>query len=275
MLVASFVAAAAYAIFGTIHEYAAGPALVWISGQTHIRVTAPGTVREIGVKPGEHVEAGRLLVSLASAVEQADVSRIDRELEAQLAPSRGQPDPAAPAAIAALRAQRDLAAARLEQLSIRAPHAGVVGAIRITPGQLLQAGEWAITLVSDDHQCSVQAMLPAQYRPRLRRGMAMRFAATGYGHAYQELAIASVGAQAIGPSEVKRFLGQDLEDALSVNGPVVVVEAAPCAPSFEVDGQAFDYFHGMTGVAEVRLQTQRLVVALVPGLQAVFGNSND
>jgi len=43
MLVASFVAAAAYGIFGTLHEYAAGPALVWFSGRTHVTTTAPGT----------------------------------------------------------------------------------------------------------------------------------------------------------------------------------------------------------------------------------------
>jgi biotin carboxyl carrier protein len=276
VLVASFVAAVLYCTFGTIHEYAIGPAVVWISGRSYVTAIVPGTVSRIEVKPGERVEAGRLLVTFVSTVEVADLRRIDQEFEIQLVRSLRDPaDQAARAAIAALRTQRDVAAARLEQHSIRAPQAGIVGDIRIRPGQLLQPGEIVLTLVGDEGRCSVQAVLPAQYRPQLRPGMSLRFEVSGYSYAYQELTITSVGAQIIGPNEVKRFLGQEIEDTMQVEGPVVVVEASPCAPTFVVDDQAFEFYHGMSGVAEARVRTQRILVSLMPALRVFFGSTDD
>jgi membrane fusion protein (multidrug efflux system) len=276
VVVAAFAAALLYCTFGTIHEYATGPAVVWISGRVYVTATVAGTVNKIEVKPGERVEAGRLLVSLASAVELADLTRIDQAFEVQLARSLRDPsDQAARTAIAGLRTEREVAAARLEQLSIRAPRPGIVGDIRIRRGQLLQAGEIALTLASDDRQCTVQAIMPAQYRPQLRPSMSMRFEVTGYSYAYQELTISSVGAQAIGPGEVKRFLGQEMEDTLSVTGPVVLVEASPCSPTFTVDGRNFEFYHGMTGIAEARVRTESILVALVPALRVLLGDSHD
>jgi membrane fusion protein (multidrug efflux system) len=276
VLVVAFVVAVLYCTFGTLHEYATGPAVVWISGRSYVTATVPGTVSKIEVKPGERVEAGRLLVTFASAVELADLRRIDQEFEIQLVRSLRDPsDQAARAAIAGLRTERDVAAARLEQHSIRAPQAGLVGDIRIRPGQLLQAGEIVLTLVADDGRCSVQAVLPAQYRPQLRPGMSLRFEVAGYSYAYQELTITSVSAQIIGPNEVRRFLGQEIEDTMKVEGPVVLVEAAPCAATFMVDGQSFDFYHGMSGVAEARVRTQSILVALVPALRIFFRTADD
>jgi membrane fusion protein (multidrug efflux system) len=276
VLVAALVVGVLYCTFGTLHEYATGPAVVWISGRSYVTATVPGTVSKIEVRPGERVEAGRLLVTFASTVELADLRRIDQEFETQLAKSLRDPsDQAARTATAALRTARDVAVARLEQHSIRAPQAGLVGDIRIRPGQLLQAGEIVLTLVGDDGQCSVQAVLPAQYRPQLRPGMSLRFEVAGYSYAYQELKITSVSAQIIGPNEVRRFLGQEIEDTMKVEGPVVLVEAAPCPATFVVDGQTLDFYHGMSGVAEARVRTQRILIALVPALRVVFGNADD
>jgi membrane fusion protein (multidrug efflux system) len=118
-------------------------------------------------------------------------------------------------------------------------------------------------------------MLPAQYRPQLRPGMSMRFEVTGYRYAYQEMAIRSVSAQIIGPDEVKRYLGQKIGDTVTVTGPVVLVEATPASPTFTVDGHTFDFYHGMSGVAEARVRTESILVALVPGLRVVLKRLRD
>lgn len=267
LLVATFITAVLYCALGTIHEYATGPGVVWISGHTRITAKVSGTASRIEIKPGEHVEAGRLLVSFASAVEQAELTRIDRELELQADRNA--------ASVTALQAQRDVMVARLDQLAVRAPHAGIIGDVRVRPGQLVQAGELVLTLLGDEHRCSVQAVLPAQYRPQLRRGMPLRFEVSGYSYAYQDLTITSIGAQIIGPSEVKRFLGPDLEDTLRLEGPMVLVEASPCATSFTADGQSFEFYHGMSGLAEARIRTRPILVSLVPALQVFFGNPHD
>lgn len=271
LLAACFVTTLVYFVFGTIHEYASGPAVVWISGRVEVTATVTGSVSSIEVEPGQKVEAGQVLVRFTSPVELADVQRIDREFEMQLAKSLLDPsDQTARATLTALRTQREVAAARLDQFSVRAPYAGVIGDVRIRAGQLIEAGHIVLTLLREDHHCSVLVMLPAHYKPQLRPGLSMRFEVSGYRYAYQELRITSVSAQIIGPDEVKRYLGQEIGDTLTVQGPVVLVEAEPSSPYFVVDGQSFNFYHGMNGTAEARVRTERILVSLIPGLRVFF-----
>jgi membrane fusion protein (multidrug efflux system) len=163
-----------------------------------------------------------------------------------------------------------VAAARLEQLTVRAPEAGVIGDVRIRTGQLIAAGDAVLTLARPDQRCSVVAMLPAQYRPQLRAGLPLRFEVAGYRYAYQEMTITAVGTQIIGPNELQRYLGQELRDTVTVSGPLVLVEATPPSPTFTVDGQSFEYFHGMSGTADARVRTESILLSLVPGLRTLF-----
>lgn len=271
LLVAVFVAALAYGAVGRLHEYASGPAVVWVAGRVHVTAPTSGTVHELDVRPGQRVEAGQLLARFYAAPELAELERVRHEFELHLVKTLRDPsDREARQALIALRAQKDLATARLEQLSIRAPEAGAVGDVRIRPGQRLSAGDIVVTLLGDERHCSIVAMLPAHYRPQLTPGMSLRFEVTGYRYAYQEMTIASVGTQIIGPTEVKRYLGQEIDDTLKLEGPVVLVEATPASPTFEVDGQKFDFYHGMNGVAEARVRTESILVSVWPGLRVVL-----
>jgi membrane fusion protein (multidrug efflux system) len=153
---------------------------------------------------------------------------------------------------------------------VRAPRAGVIGDISIRPGQLLEAGDIVLTIAGDDTRVSVLALMPGHYRPQLRPGMSLRFEVTGYRYAYQELVVESVGAQLIGPAEVQRFLGPEIADTVSVEGPVVLVEARVASPSFEVDRTRLDFHHGMSGRAEARVRSEPALFALIPGLRAIF-----
>jgi membrane fusion protein (multidrug efflux system) len=271
LLAAALAFAAAYLGVGTIHEYATGPAVVWMADALHVTATAGGTVSEIEVMSGQSVEAGDLLVRFSSPLEQAELSRVDREFELQLAAALRDPaNQTARAAVAELRTQRDVAAARLELRSIRAPRAGRVGDVRIRPGQLIDTGQIVLTLQGPPGNCSVVAMISAQYGPQVRPGSAMRFEVTGYRYAYQDLTVTSVGTQVIGPREVQRYLGEEIGDTVSLTGPLVLVEAAPRSCRFDVDGQSFEMHHGMSGSAQLRVRSERAIVALVPGLRAVL-----
>jgi membrane fusion protein (multidrug efflux system) len=276
MILAAFAAVAVYCTVGTLHEYASGPAVVWLHGRVEVTAPVAGTVSAIEVKPGQKVEAGQVLVRFSSPLELAELQRVDHEFDLQLAKSLRDPsDQAARAALTALRTQRDVAAARLEQLSIRAPRAGAIGDVRIRPGQLIEAGSIVLTLLGEDQRCSVMTMLPAQYRPQLHPGLTLRFEVKGYQYAYQEMVITSVGTQIIGPNEVKRYLGQEIGDTLAVEGPVVLVEATPTSPTFTVDNQTFEFYHGMNGVAEARVRTESILLSIVPGLRVFFGRHHD
>lgn len=270
LLVGVFFIGVAYGFFGSIYEYASGSAVVWVTGRHNITATIAGTVSSIEAHPGQHVEAGALLARFHAAPEIAELARIEREFDLQLVKTLRDPsDQVARQTLTALRTQKDLAASRLEQLSVRASQAGVISDIRIRVGQLLAAGDTVVTLVGEDTRYSIMAMLPAQYRPQLYPGMSMRFEVTGYSYAYQEMTITAVGDQIIGPSELKRYLGQEIDDTVKIEGPVVLVEATPSTSTFEVDGQRFNFHHGMNGVAEARVRSESLLVALVPALRVL------
>jgi membrane fusion protein (multidrug efflux system) len=271
VLVTAFTTGLAYCVFGTMYEYATGPAVVWVTGRTELTSPVSSTVSSIEVRPGQGVEAGAVLVRFHAAREEAELDRIRREFDLELVKTLRDPsDQEARRKLTSLRAQIELAAARLEELSLRAPRAGVVGDVRIRPGQLIEAGYIVVSLIDEDPRCSIVAMLPAQYRPQLRPGMTLRFEVTGYRYAYQELVIESVAAQIIGPAEVKRYLGQEIADTVAVEGPVVLVEARLSSPTFHVDDRSFEFFHGMNGVAEARVRKERILVAMVPSLRVLW-----
>jgi multidrug resistance efflux pump len=175
-LLLAAVAGVAYLIIGTLHEYAAGPAVVWTDTQKQVTATVGGSVSAIDVTPGQAVEKGDVLVRLGSLVERADVDRLNHDFEFQLGKLLRDPaDAQARALLSQTTTQREVSLARLDLLTIRAPDAGLVGDIRIRPGELLEPGHVAMSLLTRDRECVVRVMLPAQYKPQLHPGISMRF----------------------------------------------------------------------------------------------------
>jgi membrane fusion protein (multidrug efflux system) len=97
--------------------------------------------------------------------------------------------------------------------------------------------------------------------------MAMRLELTGYRYAYQNLVLDSVAEEVIGPAEARRYLGNQVADALPIDGPVTVVRAQLPGSSFTVDGETFFYHDGMPATAEVRLRSESILLTLVPALR--------
>jgi membrane fusion protein (multidrug efflux system) len=270
LLVAACVSALAYGIFGSVNEYAAGPAVVWMGGRMEITSPVAGTVRSVEVTPGQAVTKGAVLVRLNDANERAEVERAEHEFELQLV--KVLRDPAAESARAALtglRAERELAQAHLDALTIRAARSGTVADVRLRAGQRIGVGDALLSLVAPDDTCSVIAMLPGQSRPQLATGTKLRFEVAGYAYAYQSLAIESIGDQALGPAEVRRYLGADVADAINVQGPVVLVRAHPTSPFFVSNGVSYPFYHGMVGRVEARVRSESILVLLIPGLRAI------
>ena len=132
-----------------------------------------------------------------------------------------------------------------------------------------------LTLVSAADVRSVVAIFPGQYRPFLTQGSPVRLELTGFRYAYQRLTITAVSNEVIGPHEVRRFLGQDVADAVTLQGSQVIVQAHVPARTFHAAGRWHNYHDGMHGTAEVRVRSERMVLALVPGLKAVFGGKHE
>ncbi len=272
VLVAAFVAAALILTFVSIDEYASGPSVVWVEHRVDLTATLATTVRTVNVRAGERVARGTVLAQFHATREAAELSQVESALELALARTLRYPgDREARAAVATLTTERDLARSRLAELTIRAPQDGVVGDVRIREGQRLAPGDVVVTLWDDRAERTLITMLPGHAQPRLRPGMPLRFEVTGYKYSYQELVIASVGSQVVGPAVVRRYLGPELADTVPLDGSFVLIEAKMPDEQFTVDGVEYDLRDGMAGVGEARVRSQRLIFALVPGLRALAG----
>jgi multidrug resistance efflux pump len=269
LLVSVFVVAVSYALLGTMDEYATGIAIVQIDGRTSLTARVPGIVESVDAQPGQRVNEGDVLVRFHGDV--AELERLDHEFELQLIKMLANPaDEAARQSLTGLRTARDLARAHLEDRLIRAPAAGVVSDVRIRPGQSLNGGDPVLSIVTSASELHVTAVLPGQYRPRLKPGMKLRIEMSGYHYSYRELTIESIGDEVVGPTEIRRTLGPELGDTLPIAGPVVLVNARLPSRTFTAQGREYAYFEGMQGSAEARVGTESIAVALIPGLKAFF-----
>jgi len=274
-LLGLLLAALAYSLLGTLPEYATGPALVKVDGQSQLTVDLPGIVSSVEVRPGQRVEPGQALVRFHSQEETVSLERIQREFELQLIRVLREPsDESARQALTSLRAERELAEARQQARTLRAPQAGVVSDLRIRRGQYVAPGESVVSIIGDDVTVSLVALLPGGYRPQLEPGRPLRVELDGFSHEYRTFTIESVGDQIVGPAEVRRFLGPEIADALQLNGPMVVVRARLPSATFTSNGRTFNYFDGMLARADARVRKERILVALIPGLKGAMGHED-
>jgi membrane fusion protein (multidrug efflux system) len=125
-----------------------------------------------------------------------------------------------------------------------------------------------LALVAEDTRYSVVALLPGHDRPLLRPGAPLRLRLEGYPDGSLVLPIDEIGDQVIGPSEVRRYLGDTIADAVPVQGPVVIVRGRLPGPNFQADGRTFHLHDGMPGEAESRVRLESIVLIAVPGLKA-------
>jgi membrane fusion protein (multidrug efflux system) len=277
LLLVVFATAVVFASVGSIPEYASGPAVVRLEGQTDVTAKITGTVESVEVRPGQRVAAGELLARLYGAAEEAELVRARRELELGLANRLRHPaDPGAAQVLVGLRLQRQIAEKRLEERSVAAPHSGTVGDVWIQRGQHLTPGQVVLSLHRDgaDRRLSIVALLSGHARPLVAPGMSLRLELQGYSYVYQQLTVESVGEESVGPAEARRFLGPGIGDAVGLDGPVFVVTARLPSPTFEVGGRTYAYHDGILGRAEVEVRSERILLALVPGLKALWNRAD-
>lgn len=259
---------AVFLTLGRLNEYAAGPAFIQLEGRTALSASIVGLVTKVEVKPGDRVEAGDVLVRFQASDEDAELVASSEEFESQLTKLLLRPsDPATREALVSLRTRSKLAQQRAEQRTLRAPHGGFVGDVRVRESQLVEPGMRVLDLQDSTASATLIALLPGRYRPLLHAGHRMRFEVDGFQQRAHEFAVSRVGDQILGPAEAARYLGRDLGDAVSIAGPVVVVQAALPSTSFEADGQRYEFTSGMFGKAEAVVRDEPVAYAFIPGLR--------
>lgn len=270
VILATVVAFIIFSIVGHVNEYASGPALVRINGQTTLTAKNAGTLSAVEVIPGQHVNEGDVLVRFDTASATSDLARIDKEIELQtLKLLRDPGDQEARHALAPLKASLELARSHVEEGVVRAPREGVVLDVRVRPWMHLAPGDTVLSLSATHPTFSVIALLPGEYRPLLHAGMPLRFELLGQRYLYQQLSVAAVGNEVVGPNEAKRYLGADLADTLHVDGSVVLVHAELPGETFMAEGHTLHYYDGLIGRADARVKSESVLVSLVPWVKAL------
>jgi membrane fusion protein (multidrug efflux system) len=90
----------------------------------------------------------------------------------------------------------------------------------------------------------------------------------GFRYQYTDLVVDSVSSEGVGPSEVRRFLGDEGGDAVDLEpGAKVLVSAHIPATTFHAEGRAYEYFDGLTGHAEVCVRRETILVSLLPTIR--------
>ncbi len=267
------VAAVVFSFAGQIDEYAIGPAVVRVEGRVEVTAPVGAVVLEVEVSPGDVVRAGDVLLRFDASAETAELAAVEQGLGERLsAMLRDSGDAAAREAVASLRLRIEVARSSLARKEIRAPHAGVVGDVRIRSGQLVEPGMPLLTLRAEQGASSVAALLPGQFLPLLRPGQKLRLTLDGFERSVQALTIERVGDQIIGPTEAARYLGRELGDAFAITGPVVLVHAHLSGDSFTSQGNEYRFHHGMHGTAEVAVRTKSIVRTLFPELAGALSD---
>ncbi len=268
LLVVMLVGAAAFVCLASVSTYSSGPVLIRSTARSSVTARTAGNVTSVEVMPGDRVDAGTLLARLDDVDQRAAVDRIAREFEAQLRNHMLDPaDVAADTSLRSLRVELERARTALDERTIVAPVAGTVSDLRVRPGQHLEPGDVAASIVGGTGALDFVALLPGEDRPQLAPGMQLRLEISGYRYAYQTLVIDSVSSDVIAPSEARRVLGTEVSEGLRLGGSVVLVRGRLPTNEFTVDGRTFRYHDGMRGTAEVRVRSERAVFALVPGLR--------
>lgn len=252
-----------------VDVHARGHAVVIRPGSTDLTAVEPGTVAAVHVEPGQEVAADELLVELEPSAELAALDAA-REARRQAVIARlSTPDaPNVAERVAEASARIEAAKAALEQRRVRAPFAGVVGDVRIRVGQAMIGGDTAVTLLDPDGPVEVRAFVPAADRPALNAGQTMLLDLDGFADVPTATRVSVVSTEGVGAGEVARWLGRERADAMPLQGGSwVMVSARVPSTSYEAHGTTFAFHEGMTGTAEIRLDSKSLVFVLFPDVE--------
>ncbi len=251
-----------------IHVYAAGPSVVKVLGQYDVTSPVSGIVDSILVGSGERVSAGQIVVQLDSAEQEAELVRVQKAFDEELANHlRDLFDPIATRQVSVLRTQLEFARRMRDLRCIRASRDGAIVDVRTQVGQQLTSGQIAATVRTSAEEIRVLAALPGKFRPMLKEGLPASLELQGYAHDRVPVLLHRVDAGVIGQKEVQRYLGPDAPSLMSLDGSLVLVDASLPNANFTVDGRSYSYHDGMQGRLEVKVRSEPMILALLPGLR--------
>src|SRR5262245_46454565 len=271
VLLALAVMGLGFAVFGHVHEFATGPAIVLAGQAEELEAEVGGYVERVLVRPGDVVAAGQVLVELNATAQQSELARAQEEFDLHLLRLLEDPsDESVRQTLSSLRPRLEMARGDVELRQRKAAHTGRVIDVRVRARQQVAAGEPLVTLSGDQGEKGLVALLPGVYRPQLKPGLRLRFRIVGGEEFHCDLVVREVSDQVVGPAAIKRFLGTELGDAVAVPAASVLVRADLTSQALADAARATKLYPGMQGIAEVAVRDESILATFVPGLKPLL-----
>jgi membrane fusion protein (multidrug efflux system) len=255
-----------------VDDFASGPVVIRVEGRRLVTAATAAAVEAVAVNAGDWVEQGAEVVRTMDGDERNELLRAEKDFDNQLLRILRDPnDRTSKDNLSALRAKRDQAKNAVEARVIRAPVSGHVSDVRVRVGQPVNPGEVLLAITAPgEAKVSAVAMVPASFRPMLQRGSEMRFDLEGFKFDYTDVTVEEVSSEAVGSREMQRLLGQERSDAVNLDtGAHVLVTAKIPTSTFSSEGESYAFFDGLTGLAEIRVRREPILVVLIPALRGL------
>ncbi|MBV8757488.1 MAG: HlyD family efflux transporter periplasmic adaptor subunit [Deltaproteobacteria bacterium] len=262
------VIAVVFSVVIKVPTYSTGTGVVIYQG-TPVTSPSPGQVEKIYAEEGQKVLAGDLIVKLSSEKEDADLRAAKTAYEkAQAAYFMDKADETARKEIVETQNSYTHAQAAVDQKTIRAKTEGTVSGLHLTRGQAVQFGDPICSIVPEGTAPEIWAFMPGSDRPRVHAGMPLQVEISGYQKGREKAEIYEVGREITGAASIRATLGPQIADSLKLpqDGSFVIVKAKLPTRTFEVDHKTYRYFHGLGAKTEVRVESKRFLVTLLPSL---------
>lgn len=278
LLSAAMLAALVLSVVLSSNSVAQGRVVIRIPGTQFARAPAQSVVAEISVEAGQEVETGTPLMTLH-----------DEGLARELAGARRARDEAM---VAMLRAPRDaemkrrvrdlqqalsVTEARVDQLTITSPNAGVVTAIRIEPGSPVNKGDILASIQEPGSTPEAIAYFPGHLAPSIELGDEIRVEFDDGKREAFWFTVTEVSHEAVAPSSPTRRSALSQSDGSSdASEPETVVALhaelargarGPSSPaSMATTAELVD---GLVGRGELVVRRRSLLVRVLEGLGMV------
>jgi membrane fusion protein (multidrug efflux system) len=212
-----------------VNGYASGPAVIRARVRSSLLAQSDGVVQFVRVSAGEQVRTGDLLVHLS-----------------------GEHVPGSPG--------------NLEE-DLRAPVGGILSDLRVKTGDRVIAGEPLLDIVGETSDFEMVALLPAQYGTLLHTGTVIELKLDGYPESHARSFVQHVDPNPIDHIGVVRLGFREREDVAPTRAPRLAVYSVVGQAEFGATGEQFLLRDGMTGTVQVKVESEPMILSLIPGLR--------
>ncbi|MFT3696207.1 MAG: HlyD family efflux transporter periplasmic adaptor subunit [Kofleriaceae bacterium] len=267
LLVTMLVAAIA-GILVRVPTYSSGFGIVRRASMP-VTALAQGNVEALYFQRGDTVKKGDRLAKLSSPKEEGDYAQVKAERDqAQTNYLFDEQDEQSRKQVKAATTALVHAQSVLDQRYVYATADGTVSDIHTDEGKAVQPGQELMRIIKPGTKPEILAFLPSTDRPRVKQHeMKLQVGVEGFKLKRPRLAIDSISEDVVGPSDIRRMVGQEVADTLKLPNEGVsfmVVKGTFDSDKFKSGHKIYELHDGMPAKVEIEIDTKPFLAEVFP-----------